>query len=381
MKILVISPAPPNRFHRIRLTNILAALSTDHQIKGIYLNVGNSIKSSADYQIISKSRWKSVVDCALKLSLPQPLEISYCHSPKISEKVSKIAKEFDLILVKRLRAAQYVSSNINTPVILDSTDAMSLYYEKLKSGGSLIKKPLYWEEWIKYLLYERALAQRFKNWIVCSKPDANYLRTVLPKNVKIFIVPNVVDTKYYSSRTEPSKNTLLFSGLLEKEVNQNAILFFLDQVFPIIKKAIPEVKLNIVGPNPPAKLKSYHNKSVNIEGAVPDIRKHIEKATCVVVPTLDATGTRNKILQAWSHARPVVSTSAGARGLKAINGKNILVADNPNDFANAVLQIISNQKFSKKLGKNARKHTIANYNLNILRDEYNQVINKVLSKK
>ena len=378
MKILVVSPAPPNRFHRIRLKNILSALSSDHQIRGVYLNVGKPKMSSKFHKIINKSHWKSIMDCALKFSLPQPLEVSYCHSNALKNEIAQIASAYDLILVKRLRAAQYLPSNLSIPVILDSTDAMSLSFARLKSKSRLIKKPLFWEEWAKYLIYEKRLAERFKNWVVCSKPDADYLKKTLPKKINLFIVPNVVDTKYYSSHSKPLSKTLLFSGLLEKDVNQNAIFFFLENVFPTVKKAIPEVKLNIVGPNPPKKVRAFQDKSVNIAGKVPDIRKWIEKSSCIVVPTQQATGTRNKILQAWSHARPVVSTSAGAKGIKAAHKKNILIADNPIDFANSVANVLTNSTLATNLGKNARKQVSAYYSLKVLRNRYNQVINRVV---
>lgn len=377
MKILIVSPAPPNRFHRIRLLHIIKALSTEHEITGVFLkcqkNKVPEIISSGDY-IFKKPTWQSYLHCLAGLPTNEPLEVLYCKNDKIRKLVEETGSQHDLIITKRLRAAQYIPKNIKTPVIIDSTDAMSLAYKRKFKSAQGFKKTLFWEEWKKYENYEKATSKKFKNWVVCSPKDARYLAGTLTRGTKVRVVPNVVDTSYYKSRKTPQKNTLMFSGLLGKHVNQAAIYYYLEKIHPLVEKKIPNVKLNIVGPKPPKKLQGKATKRIKITEKVPDIRPWIAKSSVVIVPVLIGTGTRNKILQAWAHERPVISTTTGAAGLSYKNGENILIANNPEQFAQSIFTLLTDTKLARELAKAGRKTVLESYSLKTMKDNYEKVI-------
>src|SRR3990172_7744779 len=199
MKILIIAPGVPNRFHRIRLKSIIDSLTPDHQITGCYLNIGSLPSSKNHGELVeSKSKLLSLLDSFLFLPFPQPLEVSYCYSPALEKKVRELAPSYDIVIVKRLRAIQYLPKDIKIPVIIDSTDAMSLFYQKALYSVPFWQKPLYFEEWIKYLIYEKNTSANFTNWVVCSDNDAKYLKEILAPDTKVWVIPNVVDTQYYS---------------------------------------------------------------------------------------------------------------------------------------------------------------------------------------
>ena len=381
MKILIVAPGVPNRFHRIRLKHIIDALDPDHKVTGCYLNIGGSPSSNKNgvEHIESKSRLLSVADSLLFLAFPQPMEVSYCYSGALQEKVRELIPLHDVIIVKRLRALQYVPREIKIPVIIDSTDAMSLFYQKALASVSPWQKPLYFEEWIKYLLYEKWASRHFKNWVVCSEVDAYYLKKILAFDTKIWVIPNVVDTKYYSVNSPPLKNIIVFSGLMEKYVNQSAIYYFLERIFPKIKNKISGVKLIIAGPNPPKKLLSYQkDNAVSVTGEVPDIRDVISKASVVVTPTLIGTGMRNKILQALSLGRPVVTTRIGAQGINEAVKNSLFIADDADTFADYVVSLLTKPSLQAKMAKKGKALVEKYYSLATMRKKYNEVIGKVV---
>jgi len=381
MKILVVAPGVPNQFHRIRLNHIIHALGENNKISGCYLNIGHPIakQKMAGAHIEQKSPIQSIIDSLFFLLLPQPLEVSYCHSPSLKNKVGLLSRSHDIILVKRLRALQYIPRDTNKPVLIDSTDAMSLFYQKAKDSVSWWQKPLYFEEWIKYLIYEKWASKKYKNWVVCSEDDASYLKRVLSPGTHVWVVPNVVDTSYYKEKSPSREKTILFSGLMEKHVNQSAAYFFLEKIYPKIKKVVPAVKLYIVGPNPPSKLISYQkDKSITVTGKVEDIRTYIDFASVVVTPTLIGTGMRNKILQALSHNRPVVTTTLGAQGLSPEIKKILFIADSPKSFAQNTISLLTNEGLRKKMAKKGRALIKKHYSLPIMRQKYNEVLHSVV---
>lgn len=381
MKVLIVAPAPPNNFHRIRLTHIIKALKKDYKVDIVCQSTtkDSGFKQTYKANIFKKNIIKCFIDSILGLPKPVPLEASFCFDKKLQKHINKIQKNYDLIIIKRLRSAIFLPDYMKVPVIIDSTDAMSMYYKKALSNIPIWKKSLFLEEFIKYRIYEHEISKKYKNWVVCSGIDARYLKSNLEKDVKINIIPNVVDTNYYISKKSPSENTILFSGLMDKHVNQSAINFFLNFIFPKIVREIPSVTLYVVGPNPCKSLKNKANKNIIVTGKVSDIRKYIEKASIVVAPVTIGSGTRNKILQSWSHKRAIVSTSVGASGLKYINKKNIIIADTPNLFAEKVVSILQDNKLSNQLGENGRQWVKRYYSVNTMRKKYNQLINQLVN--
>jgi len=381
MKILIVAPGVPNRFHRIRLKSIIDSLTPDHEITGCYLNIGSLPPSQNKHGefVESKSKLLSILDSLLFLPFPQPMEVSYCYSPALEKKVRELAPLHDIIIVKRLRAIQYIPKEVKIPVIIDSTDTMSLFYQKALYSVPFWQKPLYFEEWIKYLIFEKNISSNFKNWVVCSDNDAKYLKEVLAPDAKVWVIPNVVDTRYYSPRSSPEKNTIVFSGLMEKHVNQSAIYFFIDSIFPKIRRAIPEVKLVIAGPNPPPRLSSYQkDKAVRVLGEVDDIREVISKASVVITPTLIGTGMRNKILQALALERPVVTTEVGAQGInKEVKGA-LIISNNPDKFSESVITLLTKPALGKKMAKKGRELIAKYYSIETMRTKYNEVIKSLV---
>lgn len=387
MNILFITPSPPSRLHRIRALNLIKYLARKHSIYLLSLAPAGGSDMPDELTIyckkiiiIPQSRLKAILQCAFFLFSPLPLEVAYCRSQAMRKVVQELVKKksIDLIYVKRLRSAQFVDPTIRVPIIIDTTDAMSLFYWRAFRNAPWYKKLLFWEEWLKYALYEKKMFARFRVWIASSPEDIVYLKNRAPSGTQFSLIPNGVDTNFFQRTTQsPEKHSLLLSGLMDKFVNSETVHFFVRDILPKIRIKIPDVLIYIVGPNPLRSVKRLASKNILVTGEVPDIRTYIARCEVVVVPIKTAAGTRNKILQAWAMGRPVVTTSRGLEGLEAEEGKHVLIGDNPEEFAEKVVSLLRNQEIKEPLIHNGFRIVEEKYSMDVIGKELNKFLLQV----
>jgi len=170
----------------------------------------------------------------------------------------------------------------------------------------------------------------------------------------ITILPNCVDMKDYDGvKLGPLRNTLIFTGSFHYKANYEAMVWFLDKVFPTIRKQVPDAELTITGDHCGLPLPSIEN--VRLAGYVDDIRSLIAKSWVSLAPLLTGGGTRLKILEAMALRIPVVATSKGAEGLEVEAGRDLFIANTPEDFAQCVIQLLREPDIRKKLSDNGYK--------------------------
>jgi glycosyltransferase involved in cell wall biosynthesis len=166
---------------------------------------------------------------------------------------------------------------------------------------------------------------------------------------------------------------ILFCGSLNYDPNINAIIWFYNNCWSQIIKRSPELKLIIIGSGNSDKLNDIiKNNSIDFKGYVENVWDSYNDAAIVIVPLLEGSGIRIKILEAMSMGVPIVSTSKGAEGIKYLNGKNILIADNPEDFIKCIFELLTNKVKRIELSTNARNLIVNNY-------QWEVVSNKILS--
>ena len=144
--------------------------------------------------------------------------------------------------------------------------------------------------------------------------------------------------------------------------NQQAVRWFLESIFPRVLERIPTATFIVVGASPPRWLRAYASDRVRVTGWVSDTRTYLDRARVVVAPLLIGGGTRVKILEAQAMARPVVSTSTGAEGLKLCDGESVLIADDAEAFASRVIDVLSDFHLALRLGKSGCFHVARHFN-------------------
>lgn len=215
-------------------------------------------------------------------------------------------------------------------------------------------------EWPKLRAFERAACCRADTVLTVSDEDAHGLQSLDTALVgKIMSVPIGVDTAYFAPmpQKERAENTLLSIGTLFWPPNVDGAQWFCQNVLPIIKEAVPDVRLHLVGARPGKEIHALAQNDpdhVRVFGSVPDVRPFAE-CGAFVVPLRSGSGMRVKILNAFAMRLPVVSTTLGAEGIAhAQNGEHLLLADTPQEFADACVRLLQDRAFAARLAQSGR---------------------------
>lgn len=214
----------------------------------------------------------------------------------------------------------------------------------------------------------------------CSKNDLEVLsRLQRKKHIPGFVVPNGIDTSSYKFDAQfykPSKNALIFVGVLRYTLVEDALMWFFKYVWPILKKERAEIRFKMVGLDPGKKLKelALSDKSIELFGTVADVRPQYKDASVSVCPIQSGSGTRIKILEAMSVGVPVVATTIGAEGIEGIDKKHLLLADDPTDFAKAIMNLLNDERLYNSVQENARKLVESQYDWSLISREASKTI-------
>jgi glycosyltransferase involved in cell wall biosynthesis len=176
-------------------------------------------------------------------------------------------------------------------------------------------------------------------------------------DLDISVVPHGVDVDYFSfSEFEEEERCIVFIGNYLHYPNVDAVLYFHQEIWPQIKSRMPEVKFYIVGQGPPQEIQNLdQEKNIIVTGKVDDVRPYLKKARIFICPVRLGGGFRGKILEAMAIGRPIVTTSLGAEGIPASHRENIILADQPEEFAKGTLDLMNDDKLFEKIRVQGRK--------------------------
>ncbi|MCI0697898.1 glycosyltransferase family 4 protein [candidate division KSB1 bacterium] len=365
MRILLITPRlpyPPYRGDKLKIFNLLKRLAKRHAIHLISFVEGQReleyIQFLQPYcaaiETVPLPRWRSYLQCLFGLFSALPLQVHYFKSEKMRRRIDEICSRnhFDVIHTHLIRMAQYTAHYGHQLRALDLTDAVSLYLNRfLSREKNLIKKLILKIELERIKRYENILEQ-FHACFVCSEPDKEQLLQAAPE-ANIRIIPNGVDLAYFSSNgtTQYDPEKIVFTGNLTYHPNIDGIFYFVNEIFPLVKKEAPAAKFYIVGQSPPAKVRALASNDVIVTGFVEDIKQYYLNSAVAVSPIRFGAGTLNKILEPLALGVPVVATSMGTEGFDLTNGKEILIADGPHTFARHVVRVMKEPAYRDSLGQ------------------------------
>ena len=387
MKILILSPSFPfpHSGTQVRIYNILRNLARDHDITLVSLISETELKYvpllepfCERIELVSRpklhgaKRLKSLFTVKGKLKDQAkrlgdvlrgvPLAVARNYLREYKEKVDALLRQdtYDIIKVELVFMEPYVNRELIRPevtkVVLVEIDIafVRAHRESLQSHP-----PLKYFQYLQYRLlrrYECHAWKRVDRIVAVSDVDKKAIVSYDP-SLKVWVVPNPVDTDYYRPTAEINVGReLLFLGGLDFAANYDGLLFFLRTIFPLILKEAPDALLTVVGRHSEEQRKRVQSFSnVNFVGYAEDIRPYLDKANVFVVPLRIGGGTRVKILTAMAAGLPVVSTSIGSEGIEAAPEKEIILADNPEDFARGTLRLFEERELAETLQACGRK--------------------------
>lgn len=268
-------------------------------------------------------------------------------------------EKYDFVIAEYSVMGQFVYKNPWLPPVRKVISVHECYYlARLKSfrlhkpGKAKLEEAL---NLMGLKKYEFGIYRDADKVLTLTPQGKEELLSIAP-DLDVSVVPHGVDVNAFSftPRAEEEK-CVVFVGNYLHYPNVDAVLYFHHQIWPLLKKYVPEIKFYVVGQSPPEEIRKLaRDKSIIVTGTVEDVVPYLRKAEIFVNPVRLGGGFRGKILEAMSLGRPVVSTSLGAEGIPASSRENIIIADTPGDFAQGVAELINDKELYLKIQKNAR---------------------------
>jgi polysaccharide biosynthesis protein PslH len=300
-------------------------------------------------------------ELALNLASPLPYFMRKYRSEAMRREIERLARpeKFDVLVCDFLQPSVNVPAGLELPTVLFQHNVEAMIWKRHYEVQSNPLKKLYlYNQWRKSFRYERAACRRFDRVVAVSLEDRERMRSDYGLS-DVSDVPTGVDTEFFRPRgaTQREPHNLVFTGSMDWLPNEDAIQYFTREILPRIREAVPDVVLTVVGRNPYQSLVelSKRDSSVVVTGRVEDVRPYMERAAAYIVPIRIGGGTRLKIYEAMAMEKPIVSTTVGAEGLPLKDGEELLVADEPEAFARAVVRVLRDEGFARELGGRAAR--------------------------
>jgi glycosyltransferase involved in cell wall biosynthesis len=392
MQILVIStwwPFPPNNGSKIRLHYLLRALSTTHHVTLVaFCPEGEDVSSKLDDDLTKVQVTPVRVDpfryvnALPLLKYASPIPLMCWPSPEMRRTIAKIAREkhFDAVVACQPPAGRYALGLPQIPRVFEIDTALSFQMkERYHHEQRQVARWRAWFSWQKAERYERALARQYQVLTVSGPMELEYLSAFAPCTE---LIPNGVDC----NRNRPGlatvkPNTLIYAGALTYSANYDAMQYFLAEIYPLIKRHVPDVTLTITGSTRGVDRTGLQlDDSVRLPGNVDDVRPLIAANAVCVVPIRQGSGTRLKILEAMALGVPVVSTGKGAEGLDVQHGEHLLLADDPQTFAQHILALLRDPALGQRLSARARYLVEQHYDWSFIGQRFLRLVEDVANR-
>ncbi len=380
MKILMLTPYlpfPDSSGGQIRSYNLIKDLSKKHEITLFSL-----IKDDSEKKYIpelekyckkvrvfrrSKSPW-TLRNILLTGFGPYPFLVIRNLSPResaaVKEEITKV--NYDLIHAETFYVMPHIPDT-KIPILLVEQTIEYLVYKHYVEGikNSIVRWVLSIDV-AKLRFWETKFWKKADGVVAVSDVDKTEMRKLVP-NLDVALVPNGVNLSFFKVKVNWNRKNprMLFVANFKWLQNIEAAKILLDDVFPLVYRKDPTVKVWIVGQHIPSEIKERQTGNILIDDLKEDdqegIRKAYYEASVFVSPLKGPGGTRLKHFGAMAAKLPLVTTTVGAEGLGAKNNKEIIIEDNPEDIANAVLKVLSNKHFASLIARNARDLVVRKY--------------------
>ena len=384
MNILFFVPYVPNLI-RIRPYNLIRSLSArGHQVTLVTIwkdeQERNSIelleKHCKQIHAFHLPGWRSLWNCMSAMPTSDPLQSLYSWEPAVAREMVRLAKsngkpDFDVVHVEHLRGARYGSflkaqlqdRKPSLPVVWDSVDSISLLFRQaMLQSKSVFSRGLTRFELSRTEPYEAGMVRQFDQVVVTSSADRLAFLSLQAASVNpslISVLPNGVDLDYFrpDEHVERDPATLVVSGKMSYHANVAMVLRLVNEIMPHVWKRRPDVKITIVGKDPPRQIQSLsQNPNIIVTGTVKDLRPYLQKATIAVAPIVYSVGIQNKVLEALACSTPVIASPHATLALSVTHDQELWIADDSIDFANAALTLLNDPERRRQLGKAGRDY-------------------------
>jgi sugar transferase (PEP-CTERM/EpsH1 system associated) len=373
VRILFLTERFPYPLHdggNLRTYHVLQGLASRHDVHlvahrrpEVDAEAVRAVEQICTVTVIDKPpRWRAMAGSLLTgRVLSQPFFITRNWSAPLLAAADNLLREspFDAIHFNHLDTACYsLGRKWPQRYIFDTHNCLSAMAKDLGADARTTwAKLLYQRESYRLREAERAVCRRMNLVLTCSDDEAGQFAELAGEG-NFVVAPNGVDCRQFepAAGLAEEQGAIVFTGAMGYFPNQDAAVYFCEQVLPLLEGLQPSPKVYLVGKDPPPAVRALHNgTSIIVTGMVDDVRPFLQRASVVVVPLRHGAGTRLKILEAFAMGKAVVSTHKGAEGIAAIDGQEILLAADADQLAAQIHKLWQDERLRQDMGAAAAR--------------------------
>ena len=374
MRVLLLTqvlPYPPDSGPKVKTYHVLKYLAQQHDVtlvsfvresdKPEYIRHLETLCERVITVPITRSKIRDLFFLGKSLLNGQPWMMLRDERPEMHKVLADLAAEttFDVIHADQTNMGQYALRFNKSRKVLDLHNALWMLYKRLAETTSLTSPMRYilLRDWQLLKKYEGELCRQFDGVTAVSEEDRSLLIEAGARE-DITVIPIAIDTDEQAQiARRPSGPHIVHIGTMYWQPNIDGITWFLDEIYPLVKQQVPDVRCTLIGARPPASIveRSHNDRTLTVTGYVEDPLPFLEDSSMMVVPLRAGGGMRVKIINALSQGIPMVSTTLGCEGINVTNNKDILIADDAESFAAATVRLLLEAELNKQLTYEGRQ--------------------------
>ena len=400
MKILWIKAGglvPFDTGGKIRSYQTLRGLADDHEVTVFTFYAAHADDAHSDLETVfahienvplplpARSGIAETVHYARHLASPFPYTMAKYYHPEVRTRLNRLvqSRDYDVIVCDFIYPAGILPWDLPCPKVVFTHNVEALIWKRhFHVATNPVWKAICWGEYRKMARAERTYLQKSDHVLAVSATDRDFFARYLDP-ARITVIPTGVDLEYFSQVPDEERaDAIVFTGSMDWMANEDGVRYFVRDILPRIRSEVPGATFWVVGRNPSARLQALdsHEAGVRITGTVQDIRPYLNQGSVYVVPLRVGSGTRLKIFEAMAMGKAIVSTTIGAEGLPVTHEENILLADDPGEFAGQVISLLRDRGRRRTLGRASRRLVEDRYSWKAAARHCEAILTTVVSK-
>ena len=300
--------------------------------------------------------------------------VCYPHIKTVREFLEREGSKFDVVILSRCDFAQKHMSDVRihapqSRVIFDTVD---LHFVRTTREAEVTR-----DMQIEVIAREteakeyELIDQADETWVV-SECEQELLRGERPDK-SIEVVSNIVDIPG-STTPFQRRRDFLFIGGFQHTPNIDAVLFFMREIYPLVQPQLTDAMFYVIGDKAPPEIIALASEKVIFTGMQPDVRPYFESVKLSIAPLRWGAGVKGKINQSMAFGVPVVATSVAVEGMFLTNREDILIADTPEDFARALIELYQSQELWERISSNGIEKTKSTYSVEVATKQLSRLL-------
>lgn len=374
MRVLLLTqvlPYPPDSGPKVKTYHVLKYLARQHDVtlvsfvrdrdKPAYIRHLEALCEQVVCVPITRSPVRDLMFLGHSLLKRQPWMMLRDERPEMRHALSQLASttHFDVVHADQLNMGQYALPFTGSRTVLDLHNALWVLYKRLAETLPVTNpmKYILMRDWGLLKQYEGEMCRIFDAVTAVSEEDSAALIEAGARD-DIAVIPIAIDTDAQAQvDRHPSGPHIVHIGTMYWPPNIEGITWFLDEIYPLVKWKVPDVRCTLIGARPPSSLikRANADPSLTVTGYVDDPIPYLADASMMVIPLNAGGGMRVKILNALAQGVPMVSTTVGCEGISVTNGEDILIADTPQAFADETVRLLTDAALNEQLTRTGRR--------------------------